>query len=120
MSVVDCRTDVEPLRDREAEGERLREPETEAEPYWFGPARAPLLGRLHRPLGGRARGGVLICPPVGIELAHSHYVLRCLARELTACGFAVLRFDYAGTGQSAGDMNDSGRGGAASTTRPRC
>jgi alpha-beta hydrolase superfamily lysophospholipase len=81
----------------------------EAEPVWFGPAERPLLGWLHRPAGGMARGGVLICPPVGLELSHSHYVLRCLARELRAAGFAVLRFDYDGTGQSAGDMNDPGR-----------
>ncbi len=81
----------------------------EAEPVWFGPSERPLLGWLDRPARGQARGGIVICPPVGIELGHSHYTLRCLARELRSAGFAVLRFDYDGTGQSAGEMNDPGR-----------
>jgi alpha-beta hydrolase superfamily lysophospholipase len=82
---------------------------SEAEPLWFGPAERPLLGWLDRPADGTARGGVLICPPFGIELSHSHYTLRTLARRLRAAGFAVLRFDYDGTGQSAGEMGDPAR-----------
>lgn len=82
---------------------------TESQPIWFGSAARPLSGRLHRPSGGRARGGVVVCPPVGIELSHSHYVLRRLADDLCAAGLVVLRFDYDGTGQSAGEMTDPDR-----------
>lgn len=73
---------------------------------WFGPTDRPLLGWLHRPVGHRARGGVILCPPFAAEMNFSHYLLRVLARRLASAGLAVLRFDYDGTGQSAGEVND--------------
>jgi alpha-beta hydrolase superfamily lysophospholipase len=80
-----------------------------AEPLWFGPEERPLFGFLHRPDGGAARGGVLICPPVGIDLSYADGACRRLARTLERAGFVVLRFDYDGTGQSAGSMDDPDR-----------
>jgi alpha-beta hydrolase superfamily lysophospholipase len=77
--------------------------------FWFGPADRSLFGHLHTPPDRRARGGIIICPPVGIEHSHTELTLRLLARKLEAAGFLVLRFDYDGTGQSVGDMSDEGR-----------
>lgn len=79
------------------------------QPMWFGPAGRPLLGWLHAPPGGVARGGVVLCPPFGVEMSFSHMALRVLAQRLTDAGLAVLRFDYDGTGQSAGKLNDPRR-----------
>jgi hypothetical protein len=42
-----------------------------------------------------------LCPPLGDELTLTYPTLRALADELAKAGFAVLRFDYAGTGDSA-------------------
>ncbi len=78
-------------------------------PVWFGAADRPLLGWIDRPADGRARGGVVLCPPMGVELNFSQYILRVLAGELVEAGFVALRFDYDGTGQSAGETNDPER-----------
>lgn len=70
-------------------------------PTWFGPHEAPLFGVVHVPDGGHARAGVVICPPLGKEHVDTYRGLKLLAQRLCARGFAVLRFDYAGTGDSA-------------------
>jgi pimeloyl-ACP methyl ester carboxylesterase len=59
---------------------------------------------IHLPVDQMARGGVLICPPLGPEYNWTYSTLRLLAKELAEQGFAVVRFDYSGTGQSAGDL----------------
>ncbi len=61
-----------------------------------------LFAWLHRPSGGNPSHGVLICPPLGHEQVHSHRALRHLAERLAAQGFAVLRLDYHGMGDSDG------------------
>ena len=71
------------------------------QPGWFGPPHTPQFGWLHAPSGG-ARGGVVLCPPIGLELQQSQYCFRILSDALAAKGFVVARFDYAGTGDSAG------------------
>ncbi len=80
-----------------------------ATPIWFGPPQRPCFGWLHTPDSGRARAGVLICPPVGYEYIGSHRTLRTLAEQLEARGLVALRFDYDGTGDSAGDYSDPDR-----------
>lgn len=80
-----------------------------AEATWFGPVDRPLAGWLHVPDDGRARGGVVICPPLGLEYVPSHRALRQVAEKLAARGVVVLRLDYDGTGDSAGDVDEPER-----------
>lgn len=70
-------------------------------PTWFGPDSAPLFGVVHSPAAGHVRGGVIICPPLGKEHIDTYSGLKLLAQQLSSAGFAVLRFDYLGTGDSA-------------------
>lgn len=73
-------------------------------PTWFGPEHARLFGVVHVPGGGVARAGVVICPTLGREYQDSYRGLKLLAQQLCGMGFAVLRFDYRGTGDSTGDQ----------------
>ena len=61
------------------------------------------------PESGFARAGVVVCPPFGRDYLNAHYTLRCLGDEMTAHGFCTLRFDYDGTGDSAGTGNEPQR-----------
>jgi len=79
------------------------------EPVWFGPSERPLFGWLHRPADGRVRGGVVLCPPLGIEFQFSQYSYLLVAHGLAALGFLVVRFDYDGTGNSSGGQHDGSR-----------
>src|SRR5262249_13879402 len=49
------------------------------------------------------RAGIVICHPIGDDYIRAHRALRHLAERLQRAGFAVLRFDFAGTGDSSGD-----------------
>ena len=53
--------------------------------------------------------GVIICPPIGYEQLHSHRSLRHLADRLAHDEVPVLRFDWHGTGDSAGVDEDARR-----------
>jgi pimeloyl-ACP methyl ester carboxylesterase len=75
-------------------------------PTWFGPASQPRMGWLHRPADGLVSGGVVICPAAGNEYVSSHRALSLLAGRLEHAGLAAFRFDYAGTGDSAGFLTD--------------
>lgn len=63
----------------------------------------------HRPAERLFTHGILICPPIGHEQVHTHRALRHLAESLAASGFAVLRLDYHGTGDSDGGDRDPQR-----------
>ncbi|AHX13680.1 alpha/beta hydrolase [Dyella jiangningensis] len=73
-------------------------------PFYFGPGRE-LFGFYHPApaLGGTA---VLLCPPLGAEQIRCHRLYRQLAHGLAESSFPVLRFDYYGTGDSAGGSRD--------------
>lgn len=58
-----------------------------------------LFAFLHRP-DGPCRGGAVLCAPLAEEKLWSHRVFVSFARDLAARGFAVLRFDYRGEGDS--------------------
>lgn len=62
-------------------------------------------GWLHEAAGGATRGatGVVLCAPHLHEAMWAHRGLRHLADDLAAAGVPVLRFDYYGTGDAAGE-----------------
>jgi pimeloyl-ACP methyl ester carboxylesterase len=77
-------------------------------PIYFESSGARLFGMYHA--AGRAparRTGVLICAPFGHEYIRAHRTLRQLAVSLSDRGYDVLRFDYFGSGDSAGDMHET-------------
>lgn len=63
-------------------------------------------GWLHAAEGNR---GVVLCAPYGYEELCTHRGWRDLAETLATAGFPTLRFDYPGTGDSAGDENEPAR-----------
>lgn len=77
-------------------------------PLFFGSSSHPLYGVFHPASNStQAKEGVLLCPPFGQEYMRSHRAFRQLALLLSKKGYAVLRFDYRGTGDSFGDIKDT-------------
>lgn len=75
--------------------------------FFFGESRRQLFGAYHAPAPTVAgRGAALLCPPWGPEYIVSHRTLRRLASRLSERGYHVLRFDYYGTGDSAGGWEE--------------
>ena len=72
---------------------------------WFGTAGRPLAGWWTAPKHP-SRDGVVIAAPLGYEYWSTHRSLRTLAEALARAGRNVLRFDWDGTGDSAGDACD--------------
>lgn len=58
-------------------------------------------GWLHAPATGGSETAVLVCPALGREACVSYRALRLLADRLAAAGYAVLRLEYPGSGDSA-------------------
>jgi alpha-beta hydrolase superfamily lysophospholipase len=75
-------------------------------PLRFAPAERTLLGWYH---AAQRICGVVICSPIGDELVRAHRTLRHFAERLSAAGFPVLRFDFHGTGDSAGNEREPER-----------
>jgi len=80
-----------------------------ARPLWFGRQERPLFGWYHAAAGSSPRLGVVLCSPFGHEEMAVHRGYMHLARRLAREGYAVLRFDYEGTGDSSGDPAGDGR-----------
>ena len=82
---------------------------TNARQLWFGPEERPLFAWFH-PAATPVRDAVVVmCAPFGHELMVSYRACRMLGERLAVAGFSVLRFDYDGTGDSAGDADEAGR-----------
>jgi pimeloyl-ACP methyl ester carboxylesterase len=78
-------------------------------PLFFGEASRQLFGVYHAPGTSTASGqAVLLCPAGPQEYMLTHWAQRRLAAMLAKQGLHVLRFDYFGTGDSAGSI-DEGR-----------
>jgi amino acid adenylation domain-containing protein len=73
------------------------------QPLEIASGSAPLHGVLYPAIGIRQDHGVLICNSLGHEYTRAFRNLQQLAVQLSKDGFDVLRFDYAGTGNSPGD-----------------
>ena len=50
---------------------------------------------------------MLLCNPLGEEATRAHRLYRVLASQLENAGYAVLRFDFHGTGDSSGEFADA-------------
>jgi pimeloyl-ACP methyl ester carboxylesterase len=77
-------------------------------PLYFGTGQRRLFGVLD-PAQARSTQAqaAVICYPWGPEYIFAHRALRHLSRQLAARGFNVLRFDYYGSGDSAGDESEA-------------
>ena len=76
-------------------------------PFFFGSSAQPLYGVYHPQKAQQMRKEcVLLCPPFGQEYMRSHRAYRQLAMLLARQGFPVMRFDYRGTGDSSGEIED--------------
>ena len=73
--------------------------------FLFGPGERRLFGVFHPPAQA-ARAAALMCPPLLHEHARSYRFFMGAAELLAESGVASLRFDYYGTGDSAGDTGD--------------
>lgn len=81
---------------------------TVAQGVWLSRPIGPLAGWFNRPAGASVGLGVLMLPPVGYESSSSHRAWRRIAEALAARGCLVLRIDYPGTGDSAGQAGEIG------------
>lgn len=76
-------------------------------PMFFGDSDRKLYGVYHAPSGGQRRShAVLLCYPGVQEYGTSLWGFRRLAGMLAQAGHHVLRFDYFGTGDSMGQLED--------------
>jgi len=74
------------------------------ESLFFGPSSSPLYGVYHAPNASVfAEKAVVLCYPGGHEYMRIHRAYRQLANSLNRLGYHVLRFDYFGVGDSAGE-----------------
>jgi pimeloyl-ACP methyl ester carboxylesterase len=80
-----------------------------AAPIVFDAPSGWCFGWFHAARGRRRRAGVVLCRPMGYEALCSYRLYTRLASVLANAGFDVLRFDYHGTGDSAGDDADDAR-----------
>lgn len=69
---------------------------------FFGGEDRQLFGVYHEPDRPRDES-VLLCYPFGHEYMRAHWAFRQLAETLSRAGYHVFRFDYFGTGDSAGE-----------------
>ena len=53
-----------------------------------------------------SRGSIIVAPPLLTETIRTHYALKEISVGLSKVGFDVLRFDFSGCGDSAGDLRE--------------
>ena len=81
-----------------------------AQPLYFGTPGHALFGWLHQPRPEQRRSiGIVMCSPSGYEAICTHRTYRHFAEHSAGLGFPTLRFDYDGTGNSAGHTLDPDR-----------
>ncbi len=80
-----------------------------AHPFFFSSSQYPLYGVYHPPIGTVAlqSNAVLLCTPIFHEYIRAHLIVKQLANLLANSGYAVLRFDYSGNGDSNGKSRES-------------
>ncbi|MEM8772404.1 MAG: alpha/beta hydrolase [Pseudomonadota bacterium] len=71
-------------------------------PFHFGESARTLFGTIHEGDSARAPA-ILLCNPFGEEAIRAFRIQRILADRLAVFSAGVLRFDYYGTGDAAGE-----------------
>ncbi|MFO0668246.1 MAG: alpha/beta fold hydrolase [Polyangiaceae bacterium] len=75
-----------------------------ARPVWFGDEGAALFGWFHPAAGDTPADAVVVmCSPFGYDALSTYFAHKKLAEHIALGGVATFRFDYYGTGDSAGD-----------------
>ncbi len=81
----------------------------EIEPFYFGKANRKLFGCCHSQNPKQPpKGLIIICQTIGQRYIHGHRAFYQLASRLASKGYAVLRFDYFGCGDSNGNFEEGG------------
>lgn len=76
------------------------------QPFFFELGAEQIFGFLHRPEAA-PKGGIVLCHALAEEKLWSHRVYVTFAREAAAAGYAVLRFDMRGEGDSSREFEQS-------------
>lgn len=76
------------------------------EPLFFGAAGRELFGAYEPPRGRALDAGVVVCNAGPHDYGFGHFAVRRLASAIAGAGYHVLRFDWSGLGDSAGDLED--------------
>lgn len=76
-------------------------------PFFFGDKSRQLLGFHHQPTGKARPTAVLCCHPAPQEYMRTYRAVKNLADGLARSGMHVLRFDWSGTGDSAGRVREA-------------
>ncbi len=76
-------------------------------PLHFGTSSRRLFGMYHPASTGRAPRAAVLCNAWGREYMLAYRSIRQLGNMLAADGYHVLRFDYYGTGDSSGELDDA-------------
>ena len=77
------------------------------EAFFFGPQNQELFANYHPPFGADGEILTVICSPLFSEPARTYIALRRLALSIAEAGQHVLRFDYRGTGDSFGELEQA-------------
>ena len=81
----------------------------DARPIVFDASGSTCFGWFHPARNARRGAGVVLCSAMGWEAICSYRTYIQLARALSEQGFDVVRFDYPGTGESAGNHEQPAR-----------
>jgi len=85
-------------------------PAARGRPFYLATAPDAVFAMLHAPEGAtRSDTGVILCAPFGWDELSAHRSLRCWAGALAEAGHTALRFDLAGSGDSAGSPREPAR-----------
>jgi pimeloyl-ACP methyl ester carboxylesterase len=76
------------------------------EAFFFGPSNQQVFANYHPASGGPGQVLTVICPPLFSDYMRTQLALRELAISLAERGQHVLRFDYRGTGDSFGEIDE--------------